>query len=123
MECMDNFEWAVRLILFNVAGILAVRGLIAVWFFSNFPIHLFESLGLIEERHSVVTWDQFQIWLAAGVPAFLAELLSCPVCLSVWLSLGVAGAAVGAGLVPLEYLACALLWIGPVYDFYRKGEE
>jgi len=85
--------------LFSAAGLVTM--FLAGWFYSRFPIHIFEYLSHlswfdgVQWPLEVVLGDvwlrsDWEDWMAATLPTDLAELLSCPYCLafhaSVWAS-------------------------------------
>lgn len=110
-------------VLYFVAGALVVCGLQAIWFNSNFPIHIFKLLRLIREEDDVYTWDEWQIWLVTR-RELLGELLTCSVCLSVWMSLGCAllqHLVLGAGNSPWYVVCATLAW--PGISFYLRNTK
>ena len=68
-----------------------------VWFHSSFPAHLFGILKTLGwKKNSQQFWtvgggetkyaDEWFTWVNCTLPPLLAELLTCPVCLSVHIS-------------------------------------
>ena len=61
------------------------QGISTIWFFSGFPILFFKVIGLLKNKDEVFTQEEWEVWIS-NKSDFFGELLTCPVCLSVWIS-------------------------------------
>ena len=114
-----------NLILF-LTGALSVCGVQTIWFCSNFPVNVSKRLRLVKEEDDVYTWEDWQTWITVRYD-FFGELLTCPVCLSVWISAAVLGVQyLITGTVPsMGYVLVALTnWPAISYLYYKvTGNE
>jgi hypothetical protein len=108
------------LLIAYVLGALLTSGALTLWFFSNLPIHLLKTLRVISEEDEVYTWDDLQIVLSTK-SSFWGELLSCPLCLGFWTSLGIAIILQQiCVLSPWFIPSCIFSWPVFLYFFYSK---
>jgi len=108
------------LVLYYILGALIVSGIQTVWFCSNLPVHIFKLLRLIKEEDDVYSWDEWQVWLTTR-SSFFGELLSCTVCLSVWLSVIVSLTQTYLLELPQVWyiVSAALSWPAIAYTIYK----
>lgn len=83
-----------QLIELFIFGVLTAASIHMTWFHSSLPIHLCKILRAIGwHKHDEMFWPtgvdyqtwmrhEWDIWANAHLPLLLAELLTCPVCLS-----------------------------------------
>lgn len=116
----------IDLIITFALGALAVCSTQTIWFCSNFPVHIFKTLRIIKSDEDVFDWEDWQIWITTQTN-FIGELLTCPVCLSVWISGAVACIQyflIGVDASPMYIVACLTSWPGLAYLFYKvTGNE
>jgi hypothetical protein len=78
-------------------GAFSVATVLCIWFNSNAPVHVTKLLKKLGFLKSVKNWPQgldyehwmrheWETWLALEAKPFWAELLNCPTCLSVHIS-------------------------------------
>lgn len=72
-------------ILAYIVGGLIVSNAIVIWFGTTLAVHIFKFLKIIKEEDDVYTWQEWSDCLLVKSP-FFGELLSCPLCLSFWIS-------------------------------------
>ena len=84
-----------------LVGFVVMANLMAAWFFSNFPQHLWNTLRLSEDQ--VYTKDDL---MSAAIQRFgsFGDLWVCPICLGTWMSTAVASAL--PLFYPLHGLQC-----------------
>jgi hypothetical protein len=115
----------VNLVLF-ITGALAVCGIQTIWFCSNFPVNVSKRLHLVKDVDDVYTWNDWQTWITVRYD-FFGELLTCPVCLSVWLSAATLGVQylVTGDIPSIGFSIVALTnWPALSYLFYKvTGNE
>lgn len=97
-------------ILYMVVGYGAVRTALVIWFESNFAVHVFKCFCKDAE---IYTRDELGEALISRVPDWLAELLECPICLSVWVSIAAAVFSTLTFDLPIWYpIAGVVYWPG-----------
>jgi hypothetical protein len=105
-----------ELVFFYILGCLISCSWICTWFFSDLPVRLFKSFGLIKKEEDIFTWDDWSQWILLKSD-FFGELLSCPLCFGFWTSLTVSSVIFYInGLNPYFILSSAFSW--PLFIYY-----
>jgi len=91
-----------------ILGALMAQGISTIWFFSGFPIMLFKTLRMIKPEDSVYTQEEWEVWIV-GKSNFFGELLTCPVCLSVWIATAVSSSVTLLFEYPVYFIPAAVL--------------
>ena len=111
----------VDLILIYILGALINSWFICTWFFTSLPLHLFHYF--IPQELEVDSWDEWNSWLLCE-NEFMAELLSCPLCLGFWSSLLVGTLVAWANDLSVGFIFAG--WFSwPLISFiiYKKMEK
>ena len=111
-------------------GLSIASSCIIAWFFTTFPVHIWKIFftfrknkkirnGEVPEEEEIFTWEEWSDRMLIKSP-FFGELLSCPICLSFWTSLSVAGVLVLINdITPWFMLACMFSWPSLIYFMYK----
>jgi len=110
-------------ILPYILGVLIAQGISTIWFFSGFPLVLFSKLRILKKSDEVYTQEEWELWIASKSD-FFGELLTCPICLSVWIALTVSATMYYiADYSPLFIVSAVLSWPFLMFLFFKKLEN
>jgi hypothetical protein len=113
-------------IFFYVLGCLIGTTVIVAWFHTTFPVHIWKTAVKVtpwldsEVTEDIYTWEDWSNHMLVKHP-FFGELLSCPICLSFWVSGAVASIlTLINGLDGLFILSCIFSWPVIIYTSYKS---
>lgn len=96
------------------------QGISTIWFFSGFPILLFRTIRMLKPEDEVYTQEEWEVWISSK-SNLIGELLTCPICLSVWISALVSSSMYFLIGYPVYFIPAAVLsWPFLMFLFFKK---
>lgn len=106
----------IYLITLFILGVLISSSCIVIWFETNLAADVFKTLKI--SNSNIYTFDEWSNDMIARFP-FFGELLSCPLCLSVWTSCTVSAILTLVNELSWWFVpACTFSWPIIIFMFY-----
>jgi len=100
-----------------VLGLFMASSSILIWFETTIAVHIFKTLKI--SKDDIFTFDEWSDDMLIRFP-FFGELLSCPLCLSVWVSIFVSTCIAQINELSLWFIpSCAASWPILIFIFFK----